>query len=204
MGETGRLLVRAVSMKIIIGLGNPGVEYQMTRHNVGVMLVDKMFNVQYSMFNGYGWRKHFDAMVFKTEDLWLVKTKDVFMNESGRLLHGLGHTVGIQSSYNGHSIDNLYVAHDDLDIRLGEYKIQKGKGPKEHNGVKSVEEALGTKDFWRIRIGIENRDNGESLSTMKGVKGEEYVLQRFTAEERVILDRVLEEITNEIDKTNNR
>jgi len=154
-------------MKIVVGLGNPGVEYQLTRHNSGVMLVDKMADI---------WRKHYDAMVCKKDDLWLVKTKDVFMNESGRLLQGLPG-------------GELWVAHDDLDIKLGEYKIQKGKGPKEHNGVKAVENALKTKDFWRIRIGVDNRP-----SFAKATEGEAYVLQKFTAEEKEILDGVLNEI----------
>ncbi|MBI2008324.1 peptidyl-tRNA hydrolase [Candidatus Amesbacteria bacterium] len=153
-------------MKIIIGLGNPGVEYQLTRHNSGVMLVDKMADI---------WRKHYGAMVCKKDNLWLVKTKDVFMNESGKLLQGLPE-------------GELWVAHDDLDIKLGEYKVQKGRGPKEHNGVKSIEDTLGTKGFWRIRIGIENR----SMTNVQS--GEDYVLQRFTREERDVLEGVLDEI----------
>ena len=151
-------------MKIVVGLGNPGTEYQLTRHNAGVMLVDKMADI---------WRKHYDAMVCKKDDLWLVKTKDVFMNESGRLLQGLPE-------------GELWVANDDLDLKLGEYKVQFGKGPKLHNGVESVENTLKTKDFWRIRIGIDNR------TTL--VDGEAYVLQKFTAEEKEILDGVLNEI----------
>ena len=101
--------------------------------------------------------------MYKTPDLVLVKTKDIFMNESGRLLQGLPE-------------GELYVAHDDLDLKLGEYKIQFGKGPKDHNGVESVENALGTKDFWRIRIGIDNRATP--------VEGETYVLQKFAPEEK--------------------
>ena len=165
MGKTGKLLVCAASMKIIIGLGNPGAEYQNTRHNAGVMLVDKMADI---------WRKHYGAVVCKKENVWFVKTKDVFMNESGRLLQGLPE-------------GELWVAHDDLDIKLGEYKIQKGRGPKEHNGVESVENALKTKDFWRIRIGIENRDRDRE-------NGESYVLGKFTSEEKGILEGVLDEI----------
>ena len=102
-----------------------------------------------------------------------MKTKNVFMNESGRLLQGLPE-------------GELYVAHDDLDIRLGEYKIQKGKGPKEHNGVESVEQALGHRDFWRIRIGIDNRT--------APIDGETYVLQKFTPEEKIILENTLDAI----------
>ncbi|OGC92451.1 hypothetical protein A3D85_00730 [Candidatus Amesbacteria bacterium RIFCSPHIGHO2_02_FULL_47_9] len=157
-------------MRAVIGLGNPGAEYVATRHNAGVMLVDKLAQ---RLNSDYGWRKHYDALVFKTEDLWLVKTKSVFMNESGKLLQGLPE-------------GELWVAHDDLDIKLGEYKIQKGRGPMEHNGLESVENALKTKDFWRIRIGIDNRT--------VSVDGETYVLQKFLPEERVVLEGVLNEI----------
>jgi PTH1 family peptidyl-tRNA hydrolase len=133
---------------------------------------------------GSDWRKHYDALVCKTPNFTLVKTKDVFMNESGRLIANFK----LQTS-------DLFVAHDDLDIRLGEFKIQKGVGPKQHNGVLSVENALKTKDFWRIRIGIDNR-------TIPNVQsGEDYVLQKFSLEERKTLDEVFEKIRYAIFKT---
>ena len=69
-------------------------------------------------------------------------------------------------------MNHLIIIHDDLDIPLGKFKIQFGKGPRLHNGVLSVEQALGTKEFWRIRIGIDNRlKNTDS--------GEDYVLEKF-------------------------
>ena len=154
---------------MIVGLGNPGPEYRMTRHSSGMMLVDRLAERSKS---DYGWRKHYGALIYKTPDLVLVKSKDVFMNESGRLLQGLPE-------------GELYVAHDDLDIRLGEYKIQKGRGPKEHGGVNSIEATYG-KDFWRVRIGIDNRT--------EPIDGETYVLQKFAVEEKVILDKVLDAI----------
>ena len=126
-------------MRVIIGLGNPGVQYVGTRHNAGVLLVDLLSQ---KLTSNYGWRKHFNALVYKTSDLVLVQSRDVFMNESGRLLQGLPE-------------GELYLAHDDLDIRLGEYKVQRGIGPKVHYGVQSIENQLGAKYFWRIRIGID-------------------------------------------------
>ena len=148
-------------MQVILGLGIG--EYAFTRHNAGVDFVDRLVGSQFIVHSDYGWRKYYDSLVYKTPDLVLVKTKDIFMNESGRLLQGLPE-------------GELYVAHDDLDLKLGEYKIQFGKGPKDHNGVESVENALGTKDFWRIRIGIDNRATP--------VEGETYVLQKFAPEEK--------------------
>jgi peptidyl-tRNA hydrolase, PTH1 family len=116
-----------------------------------------------------------------------VKSAGVFMNESGKIIR--------EALDNRHrAIENLYIAHDDLDIRLGEYKIQLGTGPKVHNGVISVEQALGTKDFWRVRIGIDNRQTP--------VEGEDYVLQKFRPEEMEIINGVLEDIADEILKTN--
>lgn len=161
-------------MRIIVGLGNPGAQYIGTRHNAGIMLVDLLSQ---KLTSDYGWRKHYNALLFKTPDLVLVKTKDVFMNESGRLLQGLPG-------------GGLYVAHDDLDLKLGESKIQRGVGPKLHYGVQSIEGALGTKDFWRIRIGINNR-------TIP-IEGETYVLQKFTPGEKVILENILDAIIKAI------
>ncbi len=166
-------------MKVILGLGNPGIDYVGTRHNAGVVFVDKIFSIQYSVLGGYGWRKHYDALVYKTSNLVLVKTKDIFMNESGKLIFNIQY-----------SISNIYVAHDDLDLKLGEYKIQFGKGPKDHNGVESVENALKTKEFWRIRIGIDNRTTP--------VDGETYVLQKFTPEEKIILENTLDAIVKAV------
>lgn len=167
-------------MKVVLGLGNPGVEYAGTRHNAGMMLVEKMSE---KFGSDYGWRKHYGAMVFKSPEMVLVKSREVFMNESGRLLQGLPK-------------GELYVAHDDLDIRLGEYKVQKGVGPKVHYGVQAVEGAVGSKDFWRIRIGVDNRPEGSGVRDA----GEEYVLQRFTTGEREVVEKVLEEVSDEIFK----
>ncbi len=121
-------------------------------------------------------------------NLVLVKTAGVFMNESGRMINDL--------RYMNYDPKNLFVAHDDLDIALGEYKIQLGKGPKEHNGVTSIEQALGTKEFWRIRIGINNRNDLRFMNYE--LSGEQYVLQRFLPEEKEVIDRVIEKASHEI------
>lgn len=170
-------------MKIIVGLGNPGPDYAMTRHNAGVMFVNAFAD---QLHSEYGWRKQFGAEIFKTPDLVLVRSRDVFMNESGRLISELG--------IKNYELGDLYIVHDDLDIKLGEYKIQQGVGPKVHGGVNSVEQTVGNKDFWRIRIGIENRImNNESR-----IMGEEYVLQKFSLEEKQTVDKVIMKIIAEI------
>lgn len=168
-------------------MGNPGSHYQGTRHNAGMMLVE----VLGSGFQGlgtYGWRKFYGVYLFKTPDLVLVKTGDYFMNESGSIIHDISRTYHLKPS-------NLFVAHDDLDIRLGDYKVQKGVGPRLHYGIQSIEKALGSKDFWRIRIGVDNRPADNRMS------GEEYVLQRFLPAEKAVIDAVWEQLTNEITQT---
>ncbi|MBI3289970.1 peptidyl-tRNA hydrolase [Candidatus Microgenomates bacterium] len=171
---------------IIVGLGNPDVKYANTRHNVGHMVVDALNKVTGDKVQGI-----------------VIKKTDVFMNNSGEAVKRLitNHTFDKLSA--GHSlITDLYVVHDDLDIPLGQFKIQFGKGPKDHNGIKSVEEELGTKEFWRIRVGIENRVQG-THSTSSGqagdrVQGEEYVLQNFLPEEKKIIENVTREIATRL------
>ena len=86
----------------------------------------------------------------------------------------------------------LFVAHDDLDIPLGKFKIQKGTGPKLHNGLESIENHLKNSDFYRIRIGVENRD------PERRIPGEAYVLQNFTSNENAILNTTFPTIVSRL------
>ena len=154
-------------MKLIVGLGNPGEKYKSNRHNVGYIIVDKL-----------------KAQMSNVKTAVVVKT-NTFMNRSGDFVRKSVDQYRLK-------VSNLWVIHDDLDIRLGDYKIQFGKGPKEHKGILSIEEALGTKDFWRVRIGVDNRDLSDRTP------GEEYVLQDFTPEEILVIDEVVKRITKEL------
>jgi peptidyl-tRNA hydrolase, PTH1 family len=153
-------------MKLIIGLSNPGEEYLNTRHNAGFLVAEALLKTK------------LPADV-------VVKRSDTFMNDSGIFVNMLADKYNIDPH-------DLYIIHDDLDIPLGSYKIQFGTGPKDHNGVNSVEEELGTKDFWRVRVGIDNRAPGERIP------GEEYTLQNFTDEERKVIGGVIEQICKEM------
>lgn len=154
-------------MILIVGLGNPGSKYQNNRHNVGHIVID--------------------ALKGTSKGLTLLKP-DCFMNDSGSF---------IAEKLKAYSLkpEVLYVVHDDLDIPLGSFKIQFGKGPKDHKGLKSIYEALGTRDFWHVRVGIENRikDVGSRI------KGEQYVLEDFIDEEKIILERVIKQICNQLE-----
>lgn len=147
-------------MILLVGLGNPGKKYQNNRHNVGHFFVDYLV-------------KEFTSL--RINELKIIKT-DCFMNQSGifikKLIHQLAKPV----------INNLIIAHDDLDIPLGKFHIQKGVGPHLHNGLKSIEDNLKSKNFWRIRIGIDARTSD------KWIVGESYVLQNFLPNEKIYLE----------------
>jgi PTH1 family peptidyl-tRNA hydrolase len=153
-------------MRLVVGLGNPGEEYKATRHNVGYLVVDEL--VKSKLPRGV-----------------VVKKSGVFMNDSGSFVKKLSIAYRLVPSA-------LFVVHDDLDIMLGEYKIQFGRGPKDHNGLKSIDQELKTDEYWHVRVGVDNRplDNRPM--------GEEYVLQNFTDEERVILDKTIKKVVNDL------
>src|SRR3989344_648422 len=156
-------------MKLIVGLGNPGETYKNNRHNVGFMFIDYMV----TLLHGYIVKKNKNYLAIQPSNhVSFILTKPLaFMNLSGQAVKIL--IKNLKSK-----IKNLVAVHDDLDISLGKFKIQKGVGPKLHNGIESIEKALGRKDFWRIRIGVDNRNPD------KWVDGETYVLQNFTQEEK--------------------
>ena len=153
-------------MKLIIGLGNPGEKYKNNRHNVGQMVIEKLQSISHN--------KNI-----------LLKKSGSFMNDSGDFVKSILTKSKLETS-------NLYIIHDDLDVTLGSYKIQFGKGPKIHNGINDIQEKLGTSDFWYVRVGVDNRDPNNRIP------GEQYVLEDFTNEERDILDKVIDEICKKL------
>lgn len=170
-------------MKLIVGLGNPGEEYKKTRHNAGFMFVDKLAGKESFSFD-----KKQEAEVVGMGNCLLLKPQ-TFMNDSGRAVRKIMDFYKLGTS-------DMVVVHDDLDIAFGEYKIQKEKGPKIHNGVRSVEQCLGRADFWRVRIGIDNRQPGVNYGT-----GADYVLSSLSKDEIKELDNVFEEAVKELAET---
>ncbi len=146
-------------MILIVGLGNPGGDYSSTRHNTGYMFIDEL-------------QKH------KLSEGVVARKTNVFMNESGAAVKKLVNQYKLKPT-------DLYIVHDDLDIMLGEFKIQFGRGPRDHNGLKSVDTTLGTNEYWHVRIGVDTRPSDNRPA------GEEYILQHFTEKERKIIDGVI-------------
>ncbi|HLC94163.1 MAG TPA: aminoacyl-tRNA hydrolase [Patescibacteria group bacterium] len=174
-------------MRMIVGLGNRGEGYKNNRHNVGHMFIEYLSKqIQNAKLKRDNVVKS-DTYAYEThrEKIMLVKPM-TYMNESGIVVKKY------VLRYKLHVTHDVWIVHDDLDLPLGKYKIQKGKGPKLHNGLLSVENNLGTKDFSRVRIGIDNRSEDERTV------GELYVLEDFTEVERKKLERVFEKITKEL------
>ena len=145
-------------MILIVGLGNPGKKYINNRHNVGHIFIDYLAN---------------ELTRSQINVLKIVKT-DCFMNQSGVFVKKFIENRKLK-------IENLFVVHDDLDIPLGKFHIQFAVGPQLHNGLESIEDHLHTKDFWRVRIGIDNR------LADKRIPGETYALQNFLPDEKKML-----------------
>lgn len=162
---------------IIIGLGNPGKKYENNRHNVGHIFIDYLTQNSPSDSEGktqnqvrLGQNQNLKLKIFKT---------NCFMNESGKEVKKILKKLQVTS----YKLQDVFIVHDDLDIPLGKFRIDFGKGPRLHNGIKSIEQTLKTKDFWRIRIGVDNRQK------TGWVDGEVYVLQDFLPEEKEILEK---------------
>lgn len=126
---------------LIVGLGNPGTEYEKTRHNAGWLIMDALYPNA-----SYGRDSYANAGVAKEGDLLLVKPA-TFMNLSGE-------TVQYFVDKKDYLPENVIVIYDDIDLPLGKLKISFDRGSGGHNGIKSIETCLGSREFIRIRIGI--------------------------------------------------
>lgn len=173
-------------MKLIIGLGNPGKEYVHTRHNVGFMIIDELVaSCKLQVASSFDKRSTSEiaATEINGEKTILVKPQ-TYMNNSGQAVRALADFYKIP-------LHNIIVIHDEKDLPLGEYKIQTNRGGAGHNGVQSIIDHLGTKDFTRIRIGVGPQEGGIE-------KIVEYVMEKFNKEEREKLDIVIKEIVQKI------
>jgi len=133
--------------KLIVGLGNPGAEYEKTRHNAGFWFLDEIADRNGGVFRR---EAKFFAQVCKVFingcDCWLVKPT-TFMNKSGQ-------AVAAIASYYKVDVENIFVAHDEIDLDAGQIRLKSGGGHAGHNGLRDIISALGSKDFVRIRIGV--------------------------------------------------
>jgi PTH1 family peptidyl-tRNA hydrolase len=168
-------------IRLIVGLGNPGPDYEQTRHNAGFWLVDNLAN---SLPNARLQREAgFNALVAKTiiggNQLWLLEPQ-TYMNRSGQSVGAIARFYKIQP-------DEILVVHDELDLPPGAAKLKKGGSSGGHNGLKDITSALGTQDYWRLRIGI---GHPRTLNLNQAVA--DFVLHRPRREEQLLIEDAIE------------
>ncbi len=169
-------------MKVIVGLGNPEESFKGTRHNAGFVVLDKLASK--FVCDNFTNQPKVSAQICKKQTLLFAKPT-TYMNLSGQPVRA------ILDYYQAETKD-LYVIHDDLDLELGQYKIQFGTGPQSHNGLLSVYQHLGTKNFWHVRVGVDTRDGSRLLDSS------DYVLERFSTNEKAKFERATNELTQEL------
>ena len=178
-------------MKMIVGLGKPGKEYENTRHNVGFMILD-------SFIKDFKLEKKFQAMIKVTDidgEKCLFVKPLTFMNESGL-------SVGKIAKYYNISCSDIFVIQDDMDLPFGKIKLKINSSAGGHNGIKSIIASLGNQDFPRLKVGIGSVKKDEVI---------DYVLGKFSKSELEVLnelfntfDKIINSFINEgIDKTMN-
>lgn len=170
-----------MSIRLIVGLGNPGPEYEQTRHNAGFWLVDQLAN----SFPGCRLQREtrFNAFVAKTtiagNEVWLLEPQ-TYMNRSGQSVGGLARFFKILP-------DEILVVHDELDLAPGVAKLKKGGSSGGHNGLKDITAALGTQDYWRLRLGI---GHPRTMGIQQQVA--DFVLHRPRKEEQNLIEEAID------------
>ena len=163
------------SLKLVVGLGNPGNSYQDTRHNAGFIIADKIaqdFNIELN-------NKKFDSVFGRgfVEGVEILLAKPMaFMNRSGPPVQKLAHYYRIQC-------EDMLVIHDDIDLAYGRLKIKEKGGHGGHNGIRSLMDAFGGGDFVRLRIGVGRSEFGDSVT--------DHVLGRFSIQNAKFLAQII-------------
>ena len=172
------------TLHLIVGLGNPGVEYARTRHNAGFLLVEKLaarWKCEWSS------ERKFNARMAKAAPggrKTLLCQPQTFMNLSGE-------TVGALTEFYQVPLGQVMVAVDDADLPLGGIRLRPGGSSGGHHGLESIEQHLGTREFARLRIGIGRQDEARQITG--------HVLGRFDATETGLLEKVLDRASGQID-----
>ena len=163
-------------MRMIVGLGNPGPKYLMTRHNAGFLIVDSLAQRNQAGHFREEFNAHTTKLKIEHQDVLLVKPQ-TFMNLSGEAVAPLIKYYKIE-------LENLLVVHDEIDLPFYKIKFQFNRGHGGHNGVRSLHNLIGTHTYSRLRFGI-GRPSNDKISVA------DYALQNFNNEEQKILPEAL-------------
>jgi PTH1 family peptidyl-tRNA hydrolase len=161
---------------LVVGLGNPGLEYSATRHNLGFLCLDRLATRHRLRFTGKRAKSVLARGTVNGNDLALAKPQ-TYMNLSGESVRELLRIYKMPTS-------GLLVVYDDVDLPTGTVRLRERGGPGTHNGMRSIVDEIGTTDFARLRIGVGMPTDGQKLA--------DYVLGLPTPEERIVLDEALD------------
>ena len=161
-------------MKLIVGLGNPGKEYELTRHNIGFMVIDEFLK----RLGNPTMKKKFKGLYYEYND---NGEKIIFLKPQS-YINLSGEVIDKYISYYGIEISDIIIINDDLDLELGKYKLKPAGGSAGHNGLKNIEYFLQTDEYKRLKIGISNN---------KLIDTKDYVLGRFNEDEQKIIRDVI-------------
>ena len=169
-------------MKLVVGLGNPGNQYNFTRHNAGFLALDFYFRV-----NNLEWgaKSRMGALCGRTNDILFIKPQD-FYNDSGAAVQKYMQFYKIPTS-------DILVICDNFDLEFGKVRFRNSGAAGGNNGLKSIDATLNTSDYARIRIGTGNDDLRRKMGDV------DFVLSKFTPEEKSGLPEVLNEVCSKID-----
>ena len=175
-------------MKLIVGLGNPGFLYARNRHNIGFMCVShlaKINNITYDRKQGHARTGIGNIGRYKA----VLARPQTYMNASGESVSALLKRLNVKPS-------DLIVIHDDLDLPVGKIRLRLGGSSGGHKGIDSIISRIGTRDFYRIRVGVGRPEGDNTPAKEEAVIG--YVLSDFTPEERKIIDETIPKVSEAI------
>ncbi len=172
-------------IKLIVGLGNPGPDYEETRHNAGFWFVDRLAQQRHQSFRSES--RHLGLvckLVIGGTELRLLKPK-TFMNRSGQAVSSLANYFRIPP-------EEILVVHDELDLEPGQVRLKRGGGHAGHNGLRDIMSALGSREFHRLRIGIDHPNDRDAVVN--------YVLGRPSRSDREAIGTAIDDAIESIDE----
>lgn len=173
---------------LIVGLGNPGLEYSATRHNMGFLCLERLATKHRLRFTGKKAKSVLARGTIGGHDVALAKPQ-TYMNLSGESVRELLRAYGVPTK-------SLLVVYDDVDLPVGTVRLRERGGPGTHNGMRSIVDEIDSTEFPRLRIGVGMPTDGQSLA--------DYVLGLPSAEERAVLDEALDRSVEAIETVTRR
>jgi PTH1 family peptidyl-tRNA hydrolase len=182
-------------MILIVGLGNPGIKYNDTRHNIGFKIVDAF--AKENGFPEFKLSKKHNSLISEN----IIDGKKIILAKPQTFMNNSGKAVKSIIDYLSLTFDNLLVVHDDIDIEIGQMKISENSRSAGHKGVQSIIDEITTKDFTRVRAGIKPVDKNQArASDEQQIPTEKFVLEKFTSDEEQILKNIITQSISKITK----